>query len=277
MDRDHVGSGTAVIALGLLVGCRSVSPSGVLQCDHLHVVCHGRGRHDRARGSFGRHQHRASAQPAARALPRAAQALSQHGGQARPAHGLMGAHGVAAVPKPVRVNSRLVLVGDGVKIPKRGKKMPAVKLLHQQSESNTKPEYIMGHSLQAVSLLVHAAQSVFAVPLAARIHEGLVWSNRDKRTLLDKMLDLLRTVSIETSFYFVADAYYAAGKVVKGLLNQGHHLLSRVKSNAVAYQPAEPPKGKRRRGAPKRYGKKIKVKVFAFGAPIDARGSQSGL
>jgi hypothetical protein len=99
---------------------------------------------------------------------------------------------------PVRVNSRLVLVGDGVKIPKRGKKMPAVKLLHQQSESNTKPEYIMGHSLQAVSLLVHAAQSVFAVPLAARIHEGLVWSNRDKRTLLDKMLGLLQTVSIET-------------------------------------------------------------------------------
>jgi hypothetical protein len=163
-------------------------------------------------------------------------------------------------PSPVRVNSRLVLVGDGVKIPKRGKKMPAVKLLHQQSESNTKPEYIMGHSLQAVGLLVHAAHSVFAVPLAARIHEGLVWSNRDKRTLLDKMLSLLQTVSIETSFYFVADAYYAAGKVVKGLLEQGHHLLSRVKSNAVAYQPPEPPKGKRKRGAPKRYGKKIKVK-----------------
>src|SRR6516162_9412711 len=162
-------------------------------------------------------------------------------------------------PSPVRVNGRLVLVGDGVKIPKRGKKMPAVKLLHQQSESNTKPEYIMGHSLQAVSLLVHAAHSVFAVPLAARIHEGLVWSNRDKRTLLDKMLTLLQTVSIETSFYFVADAYYAAGKVVKGLLKQGHHLLSRVKSNAVAYQPAEPPRAKRKRGAPRRYGKKIKV------------------
>jgi hypothetical protein len=151
--------------------------------------------------------------------------------------------------------------------------MPAVKLLHQQSESNTKPEYIMGHSLQAVSLLVHAAQSVFAVPLAARIHEGLVWSNRDKRTLLDKMLGLLNTVSIETSFYFVADAYYAAGKVVKGLLNQGHHLLSRVKSNAVAYQPAEPPKGKRSRGAPKRYGKKIKLKSLLS----DPRSMQEAL
>src|SRR6202167_6090781 len=94
-------------------------------------------------------------------------------------------------PSPLRVNGRLVLVGDGIKIPKRGSKMPAVKLLHQQSQSNTKPEYIMGHSLQAVGLLVHAAHSVFSVPLAARIHEGLVWSNRDRRTLLDKMLGLL--------------------------------------------------------------------------------------
>jgi hypothetical protein len=43
---------------------------------------------------------------------------------------------------PVRVNGRLVLVGDGVKAAKRGRKMPAVKLLHQQSNCSTKPEYI---------------------------------------------------------------------------------------------------------------------------------------
>ena len=36
--------------------------------------------------------------------------------------------------------------------------------------------------------------------------------------------------------------------------------MSRVKSNAVAYAPAEPPKGKRKRGRPRRYGKKIKLK-----------------
>jgi STAS domain len=39
-------------------------------------------------------------------------------------------------PSPVRVNGRLVLVGGSVKIPKHGKKMRTVKLLHQQSESN---------------------------------------------------------------------------------------------------------------------------------------------
>jgi hypothetical protein len=163
-------------------------------------------------------------------------------------------------PSPVRVNGRLVLVGDGIKIPKRGKKMPAVKLLHQQSNCSTKPEYIMGHSLQSIAVLVNAASSFFAVPLAVRIHEGLVWSNRDKRTLLDKMLGLIQTVTITDPIYFVADAYYAAGKIVKGLLKQGNHLVSRVRSNAVAYLPAQPQKGPRKRGRPKLYGKKIRLK-----------------
>ena len=167
-------------------------------------------------------------------------------------------------PSLVWVNNRLVLVGDGIKAPKRGKKMPAVKLLHQQSESNTKPEYIMGHSMQAVGLLVHAAKSVFSVPLAVRIHEGLVWSNRDKRTLLDKMLGLLDILAIKVPFYFVADAYYAAGKMVIGLLNQGNHLLTRVKSNAVAYAPATPKKGRKKKGRPKTYGKKIKLKSLLW-------------
>jgi hypothetical protein len=138
-------------------------------------------------------------------------------------------------PQPLRVNGRRVLLGDGIKIPKCGKKMPGVKLLHQQSDSNTKPEFIMGHSLQAVSLLVEAAQTAFAVPLAARIHEGLVWSNRNRRTLLDKMIALLAIVAINDPFYFVADAYYATRKIIRGLLAQNNHLVSRVKANAVAY------------------------------------------
>jgi len=163
------------------------------------------------------------------------------------------------LPDRLRVNGRCVLVGDGIKIPKRGRKMPGVKLLHQQSESNTKPEYIMGHSLQALSLLVPAAQSVFALPLAVRIHEGLVWSNRDRRTLLDKMLALLAIVAIKDPFYFVADAFYATRKIVIGLLDQNNHLVTRVKSNAVAYAPYVP-RGPRKRGRPRLYGTKLRIK-----------------
>jgi hypothetical protein len=161
-------------------------------------------------------------------------------------------------PQPLRVNGRCVVVGDGIKVPKCGRKMPAVKLLHQQSESNTKPEYIMGHSLQAVSLLVEAAASVFAVPLAVRIHEGLVWSNRDRRTLLDKMLALLGIAAIAQPCYFVADAYYATRKIVAGLLKDNNHLVTRVKSNAVAYT-AHQQRGPRQRGRPRVYGRKLKL------------------
>jgi hypothetical protein len=162
-------------------------------------------------------------------------------------------------PQPLRVNGRCVLVGDGIKVPKCGRKMPGVKLLHQQSESNTKPEYIMGHSLQAVSLLVEAAASVFAVPLAVRIHEGLVWSNRDRRTLLDKMLTLLGIAAVAQPCYFVADAFYAARKIVIGLLKDDNHLVTRVKSNAVAYT-AHQQRGPRKRGRPRVYGRKIKLR-----------------
>jgi hypothetical protein len=87
-------------------------------------------------------------------------------------------------PGTIRINGKLALCADGLKVPKEGKKMPAVKALHQESESNTKAEYIMGQSCQVVSLLVGAAKSFFAIPLAGRIHEGLIFSNRDKRSVL---------------------------------------------------------------------------------------------
>jgi hypothetical protein len=164
-------------------------------------------------------------------------------------------------PGILRLNGRPVLVGDGIKVAKAGRKMPAVKKLHQESESNNEAEYIFGHSCQAVAVLTQALSSVFALPLACRIHEGTVFSNRDHRTLLDKTILLLDSLGLKQPFYFVADAYYASGKIVRGLLAQGNHLVTRVKSNSVAFFPATPPPPHRprRKGRPAKYGKKIKV------------------
>ena len=164
-------------------------------------------------------------------------------------------------PGILRVNGRPVLVGDGIKVAKAGRKMPGVKKLHQQSESNNKAEYIFGHSCQAVAVLTQALSSVFALPLACRIHEGTVFSNRDQRTLLDKMILLLDSLGLQQPFYFVADAYYASGKIVRGLLAHENHLVTRVKSNSVAFFPATPPPPNRPRpkGRPAKYGNKIKL------------------
>ena len=167
--------------------------------------------------------------------------------------------------RPFEVGSHLVFLADGIKAPKEGRKMPGVKLLHQQSAGNTKPEYIMGHSMQAISLLVHAAPGqVAAVPLVSRIHEGLVFSNRDSMTLLDKLVALLLSLTsvCKRKVLLIADAYYASAKVINPLLADGHHLLTRAKSNAVAYLPVPAP-ASRRIGRPKVYGQKVLLKDLA--------------
>lgn len=160
------------------------------------------------------------------------------------------------------VNGRLVILGDGIKAAKAGKKMPAVKRLHQESESNTKPAYIFGHSCQAIAIVAGFMETFFAIPLACRIHEGVVFSNRDTRTLLDKMMELLSSLLIDVPCYFVADAYYASKGVIRKLLKSGlYHLVTRARSNAVAYYPAVPSKIKRR-GRKSKYGRKVKLKTL---------------
>ena len=157
-----------------------------------------------------------------------------------------------------RVNGHIVVAADGIKVAKTGVKMPAVKKLHQESQNNSKPEFIFGHSCQALAVIVRTAKGYFALPLACRIHEGLVFSNRDKRTLLDKLVLLFADLVCTAACIMVADAYYASGKVIVPLLKAGHHLVTAVRSNAVAFGPA-PTKRKRGRGRPKKYGRKIKL------------------
>ena len=43
-------------------------------------------------------------------------------------------------PSALTINGRVVLVADGLKVPKEGRKMPGVKSLHQESQSNNKTE-----------------------------------------------------------------------------------------------------------------------------------------
>ena len=140
--------------------------------------------------------------------------------------------------------------------------MPAVKELHQESDNNSKPLFIAGHSCQAVALLVLGPLGQpFAIPLASRIHEGLVFSNRYRRTQLDKLIGLLDPVTrwLDSSVVLVADAFYASRKIAVPLLDQGHHLVTRVHRNTVAYEKPVQPR-QRGRGRPRSYGPKRYLK-----------------
>ncbi len=161
----------------------------------------------------------------------------------------------------VRVNGRYIIAGDGIKVGKEGKKMPGVKWLHQESESNSKAEYIMGHSIQAIAILAKGLSAYFAIPLMSGIHEGIRFRCRDTRTLLDKMFEMLVGLKLSETFYFVADKYYCSGRFMKQLVGKNIHFVTMMKKNAVAYYPLEPQA--KHRGRPKIYGEKIKLfKLF---------------
>jgi len=157
------------------------------------------------------------------------------------------------------LNDRIVVLVDGLKIPKEGRKMPAVKLHHQESQSNSKPEYIMGQYFECISLLIGAIGRHFAIPLVSRIHGGVVFAEHDSRTLLDMVISLIFD-TINLPFYMVADAYYAARKVMRGIIKAGGHVITRMRTNSIAWAyptVAQRMKGKNKRGRPKTYGVKI--------------------
>ena len=161
--------------------------------------------------------------------------------------------------KPVRHNGRTVLLLDGLKIPKEGKKMPGVKKLHQESADNSKAPYIFGHSLQAIALLAEVDKDQFqAVPLLSRIHEGIAPSPQNKKSLSEKVHELLDTVKgcFPEKVLFVADAFYSNKKIILPLLAGGHHLLSRVRHNTVAYT-LPPKKRSQKKGRPRTYGERV--------------------
>jgi hypothetical protein len=136
--------------------------------------------------------------------------------------------------------------------------MPGVKLLHQESTTNTKPEYIMGHFWGAISALVTAGPHVFALPLRLQIQDGLKRSPSEKATLIDKM-HVLVTQLVPAGAIVVADAYYSAQGFLRALLAANLHFIGRVRSTTVAYEPPPPPRGPRRRGRPRVRGARVKL------------------
>lgn len=180
-----------------------------------------------------------------------------------------------------RQSGRLALIGDHTKVPKDGRRMPAVATLHQDSETASKPSFFRGHHWGAIALLVRARDKYFATPLWASIHEGtesIAESAPQPKTILIVQMAQRVARTMGNAAYLILDAYFAVGPVFTTAAQEKTddqqalvHILTRAKKNVVAYRPAPPPLEKKR-GRKKRYGKKLKLmrlfdaknKSFAF-------------
>ncbi len=66
-----------------------------------------------------------------------------------------------------------VLVGDGVKQSKEGRRMPGVKKLFQESGNSAKPRFIHGHMFGGLGILAGSIRNWACIPLSIRLHDGL--------------------------------------------------------------------------------------------------------
>ena len=125
---------------------------------------------------------------------------------------------------PVTLNGAPLYVLDGLKMGKAGKKMPGVKLMHQESTDNTKPEYIMGHFWGALSLLVRGfPKHVYAMPLCFQIQDGLKRSTSEVATLIDKMGTLVNeTLPHATGGYVGSVRNFVYGAWLSGMKGHPH-------------------------------------------------------
>jgi hypothetical protein len=191
---------------------------------------------------------------------------------------------LAAQQVAYRLGDRLVMIGDHTKVPKDGRKMPAVTTLHQDSETGSKPSFFRGHHWGCISLVVQACGKFRATPLWANIQEGLATLTDDDQARQPKTIRIVSMAQRVAAVmggkaYLVLDAYFGVGPVFNAAAEvlsdteQLIHILTRAKKNIVAYHPAPKPK-KRKRGPRRKYGKKVKLMTL-FDSKAHARQFQT--
>lgn len=175
---------------------------------------------------------------------------------------------------PFTVNGYIVLIADGSKVQKEGKRMPSVKKLGQTSVDQTKPSYIWGTMFQSISMLCAASDCMVATPLTMPIVDGVAataeWEDSPyiKETQVVRMAKDSCKIALELNkpSLVLGDRYYMSRSVLEIIVNHSKnnpnapvHIITKAKKNYSGYLPltAEEKKDKRRK-------KGEKVKIFSY-------------
>ena len=86
--------------------------------------------------------------------------------------------------------------------------------------------------------------------------EGNKYSRTD--FYLEQILDCLK--SLPTIVYYVADGFYAKGKIINGLTSNGKHLITKLRSDANLKYLNEKPRLKGQQGASRKYNGKVDLR-----------------
>ena len=151
------------------------------------------------------------------------------------------------------IRGRVLVVSDSVKKPKEGRRMPGVKRLHNDSDTQSKPSSFHGIHAGAMEILVNHPESKrepVSIPLEIRLMDGLdpiaTWENTphpdaDVPLELQSLHHLEHYLPILGNTYFIADRASMSQNLfeecyaISERTNIRVDLITNAKQNAVAY------------------------------------------
>ena len=175
------------------------------------------------------------------------------------------------IPK-MMINDHYIFVIDGVKQSKEGRRMPCVKKMVQQSETQSKPSMIFGHLWGGLGIMIGNGNKLSCLLLSLRIHDGLNILSRWCRDIVSEshVLMMIRdsiqaSKNFDRDIYLLADRYFLSSRALR-LLDEHNgknespriDIITKAKRNTVAYKEPER-KRKKTKGRPKLKGEAVKL------------------
>lgn len=161
---------------------------------------------------------------------------------------------------------KLVFVIDGTKQSKEGRRMPGVKKMANDSDTQSKPQIMHGHMAGMLSILIGTAEKIAALPLKMNIQDGVKemckWAGSGVSGE-SHLVQMFRMTS-EAVNHFKQDAIVLADRLfltmtaLKELKQHNNtseyklHMVTKCKTNVVAYEKPGKTGG---RGRPRTKGK----------------------
>jgi hypothetical protein len=168
----------------------------------------------------------------------------------------------ALINKFLHLSKHLVFALDDTLIPKYGKKIFGRGCHFDHASKPNMSRYIFGHNWVVLGLLYHwhLFSKWICFPLVSRlfIPESIIEDKSSFNSRISLAVDMVTQIQdhLKQSFTLVADGLYAKKNLVRCCIEKGIVFISRLRNDAALYELVKPSKLKRR-GRPRKYGKKL--------------------
>ena len=162
--------------------------------------------------------------------------------------------------------SWLIAILDETRTKKWGTKIFGTSWHFNHAKQKNEGRYFFGHQWVMLGLLIETTARWVFFPLYALLYlrKEKCSTRRPFKTKIQlacqAILDL--TLPAAIGLFLIVDAFYCNKGLVDFATSKGHHVITRAKSNAVFFWPLSNKQRKKKRGRPRKYGRRFDALRF---------------